>query len=266
MNASAHTSLRLHWWRAVPNFGDALSPMIVGHMSGREVVHVGPRKAELFAIGSLIQVVRRALGADAHRDVNNDERPGIWGSGLLHKVGSLEFLQRLTVHLVRGPRTAALLGLEAVRFGDAGLLAPELFAPAPRTDRIGVMPHHSQKDDPAFGALIASDPAFVLIDPAADVAQTCAAISSCAHVLSSSLHGLIVADAYGVPNTWIDPGAQKHLKYQDYADAVGRDDMSSPRDLSELVVPSAARITYQDGIDACRAALHDTFPKHLKAA
>ena len=40
------TPLRLYWWNAVPNFGDAISPVIVGHLSGREVRHAAPKDAE----------------------------------------------------------------------------------------------------------------------------------------------------------------------------------------------------------------------------
>tara|TARA_R100000908_G_C3695911_1_gene108346 strand:+ start:297 stop:455 length:159 start_codon:yes stop_codon:yes gene_type:complete len=52
MQASADTTpLRLHWWKAVPNFGDALSPVVLAHVAGRRVEHAGVRKAEVWAIG-----------------------------------------------------------------------------------------------------------------------------------------------------------------------------------------------------------------------
>jgi len=49
--------LKLHWWKAVLNFGDALSQHVVAYMSGREVVHAGPKGAEIWAIGSLMHVL-----------------------------------------------------------------------------------------------------------------------------------------------------------------------------------------------------------------
>ena len=58
---------RVHWWKAEPNFGDAINPLIVGHVAGRPVEHMGPRRAEMFAIGSMLQVVKRTQKEPTHK-------------------------------------------------------------------------------------------------------------------------------------------------------------------------------------------------------
>ena len=42
-----------------------------------------------------------------------------------------------------------------------------------------------------------------LIAPSLHPRAVAAEISKCEHVISSSLHGIIFADAYGVPSTWL---------------------------------------------------------------
>ena len=70
MQASADTTpLRLHWWKAVPNFGDAISPVVLAHVAGRPVEHAGVRKAEVWAIGSLLQVVKRNFSEPDRKSV-----------------------------------------------------------------------------------------------------------------------------------------------------------------------------------------------------
>ena len=41
--------IKLHWWKGVPNFGDAISALVVAYVSGRPVEHASPATAELFA-------------------------------------------------------------------------------------------------------------------------------------------------------------------------------------------------------------------------
>ena len=43
-------------------------------------------------------------------------------------------------------------------------------------------------------------------------------IYSCDIILSSSLHGIIIADAYNIPNIWLDefPLNEGHFKFKDY--------------------------------------------------
>ncbi len=265
VGAQTKSPLRLHWWRAKPNFGDAISPLVVAHLSGREVQHVRPEYADMIALGSLLQVVRRTF--DAPRDA---DRPVVWGTGLLGPVRGLRFLDNVDIALVRGPITAALLKLETVQFGDPGLLVNEVIArKGPRGPRVGIVPHHSLINDPALVALLASDPTYLLIDPTDPAPKVCAAIAGCAHVFASSLHGLITADAYGVANSWIAPDGQSRLKYLDYAAAVGRA-MAAPVTLEavphlDLPDPDLG-LPYQAGIDACRAALRASFPARLRAA
>ena len=260
-NVAHNTPLRLHWWKAEPNFGDALSPLILLHMAGREVKHASPKAAEVFAIGSLMQVVKRN-----YDEANPALRPVIWGTGLLHTIQAIGFIQHIDVALLRGPVTAAILGVDHNRFGDPGLLVHEALPfKGTRTDRIGIVPHHTLLAEPELLALVASDPKYMLIDPRKDPTTVCHEIASCAHVYASSLHALIVADAYGVSNTWLAPKGQSRLKYLDYAASVGRTDMKAPTTFADVTIRGADHITYQGGIDVCRAALYATFPSHLKA-
>ncbi len=254
--------LTLFWWKGVPNFGDAISPAVVAHLSGRVVEHSGPRKADLIAIGSLLQIVRRKLSEHPRED-----KPFVWGTGMLGPVNK-DVLDHVNLALLRGPVSAALLGVEARAFGDPGLLVNDVYPAPPRRDVVGVVPHHTRADDPQLRAVIDADPALALIDPRGDAEAVCTAIGSCAHVIASSLHGLIVADAYGVPSTWLDPVGQGRLKYHDYAASVGRD-LTGPIAVADI--PSALRqlpatIRHADGIERCRAALRNTFPAALKAA
>lgn len=254
--------LRLNWWRAEPNFGDAINPLIVGHMSGRPVQHVGARKADLMAIGSMIQVVKRTQ--KVARD--DGSRMVVWGTGTLNPIFGHDFLDNVDVALVRGPITAALLKLKHRLFGDPGLLANEVLPfDGERSERIGIVPHYTMMDDEGLLAFVASDPSHLLIDPRDDPVNVCHAIAGCAHVFAASLHGLVVADSYGVPNTWIEPLGQSWLKYHDYAASIGRSDMSAPIDLAEAGATVGRTITYTEGIAAARGALHHSFPDHLKS-
>ena len=264
MTVAADTQpLRLHWWKAVPNFGDAISPVVLEHVSGRAVVHAGVNQAEVWAVGSLVQVVKRAYASA------KSVRPLVWGTGLLHPVHGTGFRAHVDIALVRGPITADLLGLEVSRFGDPGLLISDVW-PHERAPggRIGVVPHHTLVEDVMLRALIELDPKYHVIDPRRPASEVCAEIAVCDHVFASSLHGLIVADAYGVPNTWVAPIGQSRLKYLDYAASVGRA-MPSPimiEDIPMAHLPDPREsLPYQGGIDACKAALYDSFPKGLCA-
>lgn len=264
MSIATHTSpLRLHWWKAEPNFGDAINPLIVGHVARREVEHSGPRNADMFAIGSMMQVVKRT-----HKVARDSgEKLSVWGTGLLNPVFGHGFLDNVDVALLRGPITAALLKLEHKRFGDPGLLInAALPFEGTRVDRIGIVPHYTLMEDPALLAFVASDPAYLLIDPRGDAAEVCLQIASCAHVFASSLHGLIVADAYGVPNTWIEPTGQSWLKYHDYAASIGRRDMAAPYSYAQAKAAISTPIDYGEGIEAARAALLDSFPAQFTSA
>jgi pyruvyltransferase len=128
-----------------------------------------------------------------------------------------------------------------------------------------VVPHYTLMDDPELLAFVASDPAYLLIDPREDAADVCLQIASCAHVFASSLHGLIIADAYGVANTWIEPKGQSWLKYLDYAASVGRSDMMAPLTVEAAKSHKSTPMKYQDGIDAARDALLNSFPARLKS-
>lgn len=258
--------LKLFWWARQPNFGDAISARVTAYAAGREVVHAEPKAAEIFAVGSILQIVRRT-----HQGPRDDgSLPWIWGAGCMRAI-RVDFVPHVRFAALRGPITESLIGVEVPAYGDPGLLVAEAIGPAPeREDVVGLVPHLAHVEAPEVAALVAEEPRLRLIDVRQDPEEVCRQIGACAHVVSSSLHGLIVADAYGVPNTWLDPTGihrSPRLKFYDYAAAVGR---VMPRpvgwdDLAGILprLPDGPQ-AHAEGVAEAKGALLEAFPGELR--
>ena len=82
-------------------------------------------------------------------------------------------------------------------------------------DKICIIPHISNYNK--YKKII-SDDKYFLINPTDKWQNIINNICSCKCVISSSLHGLICSDAYGVPNIWLDKFKliEGHFKFKDY--------------------------------------------------
>lgn len=239
------------------NFGDEVGPAIASAMLGREAESTEFMEPVLFTVGS----VCHNLIAGCH----------IWGSGILkYHINTTDF----QVHAVRGPRTERFLrGIidlpETVAWGDPALLLPDFYQPTIRpelSDKIGFVPHWSWWDkywSQAEELEIFYD--IHLINPTDSWESVVDQIASCHRIISSSLHGLIVADAYDIPNLWLAQDLADHqpqLKFADYFESISRP-MDSETDLESAA--SADSSLYWDGgataLDL--QPLRDSFPHHL---
>lgn len=137
------------------------------------------------------------------------------GSGLMRPVANIERKNNnntfLDIRSVRGYLTKSLLGSKGknVSVGDPGLLASLLVREKPlHRHRIGIIPHHSQVDSPAFREKLKLLGNVTIIDfRTSDHSRIFHEMLECEIILSQSLHGLIFADSLGIPNIWLDTGA-----------------------------------------------------------
>ena len=207
--------------RFMANFGDELSGVIVGSTLRRRVSWSPPGQADLFAIGSILQIGLR------------EARPGaaIWGSGLREGiVPSDGRVDGLHVLALRGEQTRRALGSCEVALGDPAILSGEVYAQRPR-QRAGIsyVPHFTEFASRAGRTFIGRlrDAGLKIIPPslpANDVVYGCASSDV---VISSSLHGLVVADALGIPALPAipsPPSNEPRFKYTDYESIYGVDD------------------------------------------
>lgn len=65
----------------------------------------------------------------------------------------------------------------------------------------GIIPHYSEKNSPLVRELCKREDCF-LIDPQHPIGDVITQISLSSHIISSSLHGLVVSDSFGIPNVW----------------------------------------------------------------
>lgn len=211
------------------NFGDELSPLLVRRIldrSGLGDVAVEPSGdgPKLLAVGSVLQQAREG-------DV-------VWGAGINGKSWPrrLKTIDSLHVAAVRGPLTRRALqrfGFEVPAvFGDPGLLFPELFrdeiAQAGETVRrkygkADVIYIPNLNDESLLPERFAHLPEGVtLVSPTAAPIEVAAMVAQARLVISSSLHGLVFADACGVPCRPHLSAFEPIFKYVDYFEGVGR--------------------------------------------
>ncbi|MFG1836153.1 polysaccharide pyruvyl transferase family protein, partial [Micrococcus luteus] len=124
---------------------------------------------------------------------------------------------------------------------DSTLLAPRVFGTPARVPRIGVIPHLSHRGSEWVERLRA-DNRIEVIDVRRSPHTVCRQIGACMAIITSSLHGLIVADAYGVPAVWGLPTpillGSDH-KFRDHHTAIGLDPSDRFVDLETTTVDDA---------------------------
>lgn len=265
MRGGMARAIRLYWSggrdKAV-NFGDQLSPVLLEVLSGRRVVFAGVHRCEMLVIGSIIE--RYARRAWRRRLVLNNRPVQVWGSGTI-KPGGPVSLGAARVFSVRGLHTRERMGLPATTpLGDPGLLVDLLLGDR-RPDkqwRWGIIPHVNDRVDPRFAALVERTPGATLIDVGEpDVRAVAKKIASCAFVASSSLHGLIAADSFGIPNVRLVAGDRIRggdWKFEDYASAFPARELAVRRLDDGLDLPALEKeLDFDYGADVERLK-HDT--------
>lgn len=258
-------AIKLFWQggdRGEINFGDTLSPVIVEMLSRKKTVFSDLYHCDLIAIGSLLdKAVRRQWKRIA---TLNWGKTHVWGTGSFG-TDTISRHKFLTVAAVRGPMTRALMGLpEDLPLGDPGLFVNQLVKPArTKTHRWGIVPHVTDRTLPIVAEMQKQTTNACIIDLAnPDLQETIANINRCEFVVSSSLHGLIAADALGVPNAWMRISNNVNggdWKFHDYFLSVDRPAVAPISPLADLQ-------RHEDGISCAAASIISRRQQELETA
>ncbi len=217
------TELRVpaFWWDGQPNFGDALTKFVLSTVDIRAEWCL-PKDAAIIGIGSVLE------------HVPEDTTAIIFGTGFQF-ASSRKCFPRARIAAMRGKHSATNAGIDPkeVLLGDPGILFDRVNVPSEY--RVGIVPHYVDCEDPRLSKLeqrCGND--LQLIDVRTnDAALVRDKIATCGCVLSSSLHGLVVALGLGKPVCWIELSDRvlgKGFKFHDFYSAFELD--ASPKTLT----------------------------------
>lgn len=218
----------VYWWSKarfenskLENFGDALVPYLLKKSTSEEFQWVKPntktrfkffKRKHYLIIGSIISA------ATTHSI--------IWGAGIIQ---SKEKVKKAKFLAVRGPKTRDRLlelGYDVPEvYGDPALMLALFFEQKPKDIKydFGIVPHYVDYDyvKEQYSKYENIKIINLLTDDVEDVIHQ---FLQCKHILSSSLHGLIVAHAFRIPALWTkvsDKLSGDDIKFQDYFSSVG---------------------------------------------
>lgn len=265
MGRAARRPLRLFWSRGSRheegrrNAGDWISPLICARLSGRSVEFARPRDCDLVSVGSLL--LRLNKSHRFHR-LGFQRRLDIWGTGSLRAEDRL--MGAHSLHAIRGRRSLAQCekAPSIAVLGDPGILAGMLVErkTVPRS-AMGVIPHMSDRGHPEVAAFLAANPGAQLLDITSPVVDLLEQIAECERIVSSSLHGLVFADALGIPNQWFVASNEliggRH-KFDDYYSIF--DIEPEPIRLPRASLATLCEGYARTGLEGRKQALIESFP------
>jgi len=178
-----------HWQGAAPNFGDELNTVLWPRLLPN--FFDGKPDVRFLGIGSILDGRHPA-----------DQMKLVAGSGYAGYERKPRLDGSWLIHWVRGPLTAAAIGLPTdLALGDPAMLLPlVLTVPTEPAVAVGYMPHFESLSRGPWRQA-AGLAGMTMIDPRDPPALVAAAVSRCRLLVSESLHGAVVADAFRVP--WI---------------------------------------------------------------
>ncbi|MBD8555638.1 polysaccharide pyruvyl transferase family protein [Rhizobium sp. CFBP 8762] len=204
------------WWMVSPypgNFGDVLNPYIVDKLTGLPPAMV-PQGTHNLVIGSVIKFAKKGTK--------------VWGTGTPRMTDQLA--PDADYRAVRGPRTRQLVlssgGSVDEVFGDVAAFLPALYFPKiDKTHSVGLIRHTAHQRRPLATNGIKEIEILCVGDEG--IERFIRDVLSCERIISTSLHGLIVAHAYGIPAEWATfkddniPMVGDGTKFHDYFESIG---------------------------------------------
>ncbi len=212
------SSTKLAYFKSA-NFGDALNVVLLKLLGVKSIAHVPTEfyhKPHLMAIGSMLQVANKYTT--------------VWGSGFISQKTGFYYAPPKKILAVRGPLSRKKLLNMKIEcpevYGDPALLMPYLYKPnVDKKYKIGILPHYTNQSDIWLQSVKNRKDTYIINVMQPDPLQTLREILSCDIILSSSLHGLIIADAYNIPAYWVKFDKQVGIddfKFYDYFESVNR--------------------------------------------
>jgi pyruvyltransferase len=245
----------IRYFNAIPNWGDHINPYIIQKMTGKNIIESTFGMSEhIIAIGSIFGKANR--------------NSIIWGTGFISKTSSFkEPPKKITA--VRGPLTGSRLeelGCKNPKiYGDPALLMPRFYSPKVKKKySVGLVAHYAEKNDAVVNYL--GKLGVHMVDIQLPVEEFIDELCQCEAIISSSLHGLIAADAYGIRNRWLklsDKLVGGEFKFQDYYNSIGSFN-ERPLMTKELMsvksIPELFDVTNRKNVGLNLDKLYNAFP------
>lgn len=224
------------YYAQLPNMGDLLNPLIVKEIFGIdserhtfltcELSGIGSGLGQFTMIGSPVEkIIKKTSSFFIRRKVY------IWGTGFINDNNGNDkefFRKNMEFCAVRGnlskARVEKILNKKLdIPTGDAGILADRLIKEKiTKKYKVGIIPHFKEQDHPIFKEMKDKYDNSIIIDLRLDPVEVVRLIAECETIISTSLHGLIVADSFHIPNQHIvvtNNMKGDGFKYRDYYSA-----------------------------------------------
>ncbi len=214
----------------IPNMGDQLNKLIIKELYHKETYNEAVSYSNMTGIGSLME----ALFCENECADEVDYPIYVWGTGFncdvsLH--GKKPVRKNIKYCCVRGYDSKKKLEDyygEAIKcsVGDPGLLAYYLQeANITKRFSIGIIPHWRENELSIVNDLYRNYANPLLINLRNPPELVLHQIAECETIITSSLHGAVVADAFGIPNVLVkvsDMPSTDGFKYGDYYSVFGQ--------------------------------------------
>jgi len=213
--------IHLYYWKknelSKDNFGDLLSKYIVEKISNKQVKLINPSSKwyrfvfkHYLAIGSIL--------------CRANENSIVWGSGIISRK---EKVKKARFIAVRGPKTRDRLielGYKVPEvYGDPGLLTSLFFKQKIKKKyKFGIIPHYVDLTE--VKAAFKSKDVLIIDIMCFNIEEVLIKMLSCEKIITSSLHGLLVAHTFGINALWVkfsNKLAGDDIKFYDYFSSVG---------------------------------------------
>lgn len=246
--------VNLEWWHSKINIGDTLSKVIYGYITdyyGLDREQSVNGTVHLNAVGSIMAMK------------NYDAV--VWGSGI-HCASTIKNLMNnrkyvnYDVRAVRGPLTEKIMEAAGYKcphiYGDPAVIMPLIYKPKniEKIYDVSVVMHISSEQE--------RKEIYHYID--VDTDDYCHFINEICKsklIVSSSLHGIILAEAYGVSAIFLRNGIEnEELKFYDWYFSTNRHCVVAIDQLEEYSMVTAMPLPQ---LDIMRENLIKSFPKDL---